>query len=243
MTARTLGWLALAALCPAASADAGVIRGVLRPPVMAAPASMPMPGYPGTLHALPAPDPVVNDRASDAVISVERVPAAVESTLAPETGHPQLAQKNQAFVPRVLPVAAGTTVDFPNLDPIFHNVFSVSPGKRFDLGKYPRGHSRSVRFDRTGLIQVYCDIHSNMAAFILVLPNRAFVQPDDAGHYQLPELPAGDYVVDVWHPDLPSLKRTVHVPEHGAVDLDLAWGPGSGARPEMAESPDHGEGP
>jgi plastocyanin len=242
MTARTLGWLALATLCPATSAEAGVIRGVLRPPAIAATASMPMPVYPGTLHALPAPDPVVNGRAADAVISVERIPAAIETTLALETRHPQLAQKNQEFVPRVLPVVAGTTVDFPNMDPIFHNVFSVSPGKRFDLGKYPRGHSRSVRFDRAGLIQVYCDIHSNMAAFILVLPNRAFAQPDEAGRFELPELPAGDYVIDVWHPDLPLLKRPVRVPEHGTVDLDLAYGPGA-ARPEVAESPDRGEGP
>jgi hypothetical protein len=173
---------------------------------------------------------------SDAVISIEHVPAGVDSALAPVPGTPRLAQKNQEFMPRVLPVAAGTTVEFPNLDPIFHNVFSVSPGKRFDLGKYPRGQSRRVRFDRPGLIQVYCDIHSNMAAYIVVLPNRAFTQPDESGRFELPALPAGDYVVSVWHPDFPRLRRTIHVPANGDLELNLDYGAASTGAPAVAES-------
>lgn len=243
MNPRTFWWLALAALQPAAAADAGVVHGVLRTPGVMSVASVSSSGYSGSLHALPSADPTVNGRASDAVISVERVPASVETTLAHVPTTPRLAQKNQSFVPRVLPVAAGTTVQFPNFDPIFHNVFSVSPGKRFDLGKYPRGQSRRVRFDRPGLIQVYCDIHSNMAAYILVLPNAAFAQPDESGRFVLPDLPAGEYVVHVWHPDFPPLKRQIRVPEHGDLELDLGYGPAPRNAPDVAESRERGEGP
>src|SRR5262249_17366538 len=161
---------------------------------------------------------------SDAVVSIERIPAAIESTLTRDPGAvPQMAQKDQAFVPRVLAVAAGAAVDFPNLDPIFHNVFSVSPVKRFDLGKYPRGHSRRLVFGKVGLAQVYCDIHANMAGFILVLPNHAFARPDNSGAFALPELPAGTYALTVWHPDLPELHRSVEVPESGEVRVDFSY--------------------
>jgi plastocyanin len=168
--------------------------------------------------------PTVHGLPSDAVVWLERVPASVESTLALRPPSvPQMAQKDQAFVPRVLAVAKGSSVDFPNLDPIFHNVFSVSPVKRFDLGKYPRGHSRRLTFAKPGLVQVYCDIHANMAGFILVLPNRAFTRPDASGAFTLPELPAGTYSIDVWHPDLPDMRRTVVVPESGDVAVDMSY--------------------
>src|SRR5206468_2042109 len=132
------------------------------------------------------------------------------------------AQKDQAFSTRVLPVVIGTTVDFPNQDPIYHNVFSVSPVRRFDLGKYPRGHSKQVTFARPGLVPVFCDIHANMACFILVLPNHAFTQPGADGGYHLPDLPGGTYTVKAWHPDYGEIARTVRVPESGDLSLDLS---------------------
>ena len=239
MTARITGWLLLAALVPAAKAQGGVVSGVVRSSttIHAGPAARS--AYPGSVHSLPNAAPTARGLLSDAVISVDRIPASVDSAIALPASSPRLAQKNQSFVPHVLPVAAGTTVEFPNLDPIFHNVFSVSPVRRFDLGKYPRGHSRSVRFDRTGLVQVYCDIHSNMAAFIVVLPNRAFAQPDAAGRYSLPDLPAGEYVVNAWHPDFRPLRRSVQVPESGDVELDLVF---AGPRAGPAASPPGEEG-
>jgi plastocyanin len=228
--------LALAIPCLAAPAVAGVVRGVLRPPAIVPAAPAARSAYSGSLHALPGSHAHPAGRVADAVISIEGLPAAAESTLTPEPVPPQLAQQNQSFVPHVLPVAVGSTVVFPNFDPIFHNVFSVSPGKRFDLGKYPRGHSRRVRFDRPGVIQVYCDIHSNMAAFIVVLPSRAFTQPDDAGAFALSELPAGEYTLRVWHPDYPPLSRRIRVPKRGDLDLDLGYDAASAARPGIAES-------
>src|SRR4029079_4072173 len=117
---------------------AGVIRGVVH--VSAAHASAPtaFQAYPGHANALP--DAAMDPRGapSDAVVYLESFPSGVDDSIQRAPAMPQLAQKGQRFAPRVLPIAAGTTVDFPNMDPIFHNVFSLSPVKRFDLGRYPR---------------------------------------------------------------------------------------------------------
>jgi hypothetical protein len=109
------------------------------------------------------------------------------------------------------------------MDPIYHNVFSPSPLKRFDLGKYPRGESRAVTFNRPGVVNVFCDIHSDMEAFVLVLPHHAFTQPDADGRYALPALPPGHYVVRAWHPDLQEIRREVDVPESGDLQVDLSF--------------------
>jgi len=166
----------------------------------------------------------VRGRAGDAVVYIAKLPAHVESTLArvPEP-HPLLAQKDEAFVPRVVVVTRGGIVDFPNRDPIFHNVFSLSPTRRFDLGKYRQGHSKSVRFDRTGVVKVYCDIHAEMEAFVLVVANRAYALPRADGSYELPDLPPGRYELRAWHPDLPEITRNVEVPDHGDVRVDVSF--------------------
>jgi len=225
MTHRLWSCLALAACLPAPAQASGVIRGVLQASVSAdAPAAADP--YPGRAGSLPGNHGVPHGRPEDAVVWVEHVSPAADSaaaTLARNAAAPKLAQKNQSFVPRVLPIATGTTVDFPNFDPIFHNVFSLSPIKRFDLGKYPRGQSRRITFGKTGLVNVFCDIHSNMAAFILVLPHHVFTQPDGAGRFALPPLPHGRYLLRVWHPDLPTLEREVEVPANGDVTVDLAY--------------------
>jgi len=215
--------LALASTTSAAPAGAGVIHGTIRTPTPAA-AAPTMNAYPGRANAMAGGMMPVHGRASDAVVYIVRIPAQAESSLAasPEP-HPQLAQKDEAFVPRVVAVARGGTVDFPNRDPIFHNVFSLSPTRRFDLGKYRQGHSKSVRFDRTGLVKVYCDIHAEMEAFVLVVANRAYTLTGADGSYELPELPGGRYEVRVWHPDLPEIERSVEVPDHGDVKLDLSF--------------------
>jgi plastocyanin len=158
---------------------------------------------------------------TDAVVYVESLPADADAAIPRAGALPQLAQKGQRFVPRVLPVAVGTTVDFPNMDPIFHNVFSLSPVKRFDLGRYPRGHSKRVTFGTPGLVNVFCDIHSSMAAYVLVLPHHAFAQPDSDGAFTLPDLPSGHYVLHVWHPDAPAATRSVDLPASGDVSLEV----------------------
>ena len=214
--------IGLALALPDSSAG-GVIRGTLRLPALAAKGAAALNPYAGRASSLPNARPVPHGIVTDAVIYIESLPPGVDSLLARRDPRPRLSQKDQAFAPRVLPVAAGSTVDFPNLDPIYHNVFSPSPLKRFDLGKYPRGHSKSVSFGRPGVVNVYCDIHSDMEAFVLVLPNRAFTQPGAAGGFELPPLPNGRYTVRVWHPDFPEIRREVEVPAGGDVPLDLSF--------------------
>ena len=111
----------------------------------------------------------------------------------------QIRQTNEAFAPRVVVITRGSIIDFPNSDPIFHNVFSLSPGATFDLGRFPRGASRSRVFDKPGLVKVYCHLHSHMSATILVLDHPYFTVPDLDGAFTLPEVPAGSYALVAWH--------------------------------------------
>jgi plastocyanin len=204
-------------------AGAGVISGVVRVPATGRTAEYSTNAYPGRASSLALRSDPSRGLVSDAVVSIASLPASAESTLARDPSEHVLAQKNQAFSARVLPCVVGSTIDFPNLDPIYHNVFSVSPVKRFDLGKYPRGHSKKVRFTKPGIIPVFCDIHSNMASTIVVLPNRAFAKPDATGAFTLPALPAGTYVVKLWHPDFGESQTSVKVPAHGDVAVELEF--------------------
>jgi plastocyanin len=211
--------LTFAVLCLAPPAGAA-IHGTVHVPATGPHAAGPLNAYPGRAGAMPGMHTSPRGRVSDAVVYVAQVPAAAE--LAPANApRPQLAQKDESFVPRVVPVAVGTAVEFPNLDPIYHNVFSLSPSKRFDLGKYPKGRSKRVVFDRTGVVKVYCDIHSEMEAFVLVLPHRAFTQPGPDGGFELPELPPRRYELRVWHPDFAQVVREVVVPASGDLRVDL----------------------
>jgi plastocyanin len=135
-------------------------------------------------------------------------------------------QKDGAFVPRIIPVVAGTVVDWPNADEIFHNVFSMSETTPFDLGLYKRGdESKSILFAKAGRIDVFCSIHSQMSCVVLVLPNPWFALSDDRGRYLIPDLPAGTYQVRAWHERLPPQVQTVVVPADGEARLDFVLGP------------------
>ena len=113
--------------------------------------------------------------------------------------HRQIRQEHEAFVPRVVAVTRGSIIDFPNGDPFFHNVFSLSAASTFDLGRYPDTHSRSRQFTKAGLVKVYCHIHSQMSASILVLDHPYFAMPDDAGGFVLADVPEGEYSLVAWH--------------------------------------------
>ena len=126
-------------------------------------------------------------------------------------------QRNEAFVPFVLAVPVGTTVDFPNSDRTYHNVFSFSKTKRFDLGRYARGRSKSVRFDQPGIVRVFCDIHSHMSAFVLVFGHPYFATTGSDGRYRIDGIPAGSYRVAVWHEGDTRDSRTVVIPARGGV--------------------------
>lgn len=125
---------------------------------------------------------------------------------------PQLVQRNKAFAPHLLVVRAGTEVQFPNKDPFFHNVFSLFNGKRFDLGLYEAGSSKSVRFDRIGVSFLFCNIHEEMSAVIVAVDTPYFAISDRAGRVSLANVPDGQYDQHVWYER--SLPQDLKVLEH-----------------------------
>lgn len=130
--------------------------------------------------------------------------------------HARMVQKDKTFTPHVLAIPVGTTVDFPNFDPIFHNAFSNYDGELFDVGLYPPGSSRSVRFTRPGIVRVFCNIHANMSAIIAVLDTPWFAVTAKDGTYTIADVPEGDYRLNVFHEratpaTLEALKRRVTV--------------------------------
>ena len=130
-------------------------------------------------------------------------------------------QRNESFTPRVVAVTVGSEVEFPNDDPIYHNVFSLSRAKAFNLGRYPRGHTRSVRFDRTGVVKVFCEIHSHMSATVMVFDHPWFAVPSDDGRFELPAMPAGDREITAWHERLGDTTTRVRVEVGRPVTADF----------------------
>src|SRR5215471_12998097 len=117
---------------------------------------------------------------------------AVDEPVPAAGRHATMVQKNKTFTPHVLPVLVGSTVDFPNFDPIFHNAFSSYSGQVFDVGLYPPGRSRTVTFKREGVVRVFCNIHSTMSAVIVVLKTPWFAVSDDSGAFTIPDVPPGE---------------------------------------------------
>lgn len=110
-----------------------------------------------------------------------------------------IAQKDEQFVPHVVAVTAGSSVAFPNNDPFFHNVFSLSRGASFNLGRYPSGSSRSAVFNRPGIVKVFCEIHSQMSAVVRVFDHEWFTIPSEDGSYSIDNVPPGEHTLVAWH--------------------------------------------
>src|SRR5205809_2515634 len=135
----------------------------------------------------------------------------------------EVAQKDLAFLPALLPIEMGTRVEFPNLDDTYHNIFSYSPVKRFDLGRY-RPEERpipSVMFDKPGLVILRCDIHEHMRGLILVLNTPYFVMSDTAGRFRLDKLPAGRYTLKAWIDSRTTRERSIDLKEGQTLHVDL----------------------
>ena len=144
-------------------------------------------------------------------------------------------QRNLTFIPHILPVLVGSTVDFPNNDKVNHNVFSLSRAKKFNLGSYKFGDKQTVRFDQPGIVEIRCDVHAEMIAYIMVLKTSFWSLTDEQGHFEIPDLnylkqsgfqeindlPAGNYVIKTWHEKLKTRKTPVAVPENGPVSVHL----------------------
>jgi plastocyanin len=229
-------WLTLG-LCLVALTDP-LARQQTRPPVQTAPRR----AGTGTIHGrvdfvtppvdrerrvnaseLGMPATHASDDRRRSVVYLDPAPRAAFD--AREEPHASLDQRDETFVPHVLAIVAGTTVDFPNNDRTYHNVFSLSKTRSFDLGRYAAGHSKSVRFERPGIVRVFCDIHSHMSAFILVFAHRYFAVTDDAGEYHIDNVPPGTYTVVAWNEAMAQDSGRATVPDGGGeVELSFLFG-------------------
>ena len=173
--------------------------------------------------------------AGDCVVWVEQIPEKLEQRLAApprrwfwQEPRPQplvrIEQRRERFVPQVTAVALGSQIEFANRDRIYHNAFSVSAARRFDLGKYAPGRVDTLDFLKPGVINVHCDIHPTEGlGYIVVTPNHAFTRPDANGRFELPRLPAGHYIAHAWHPRRGEIQAGFDVPRRGAADVQLRY--------------------
>lgn len=167
---------------------------------------------------------------ADAVVYIEKMPEPrkgparrSKGSRPVEAAAPVVVAKGDAFSPRVLPVVAGTKVVFRNDDHVYHSTFSVSRAKRFDLGTYAPGRTRTVVFDRPGVVNLFCSLHPKTAGFVVVVPNPEFARADAKGAFALPPLPAGTYTIEAWHPKYGARKATVTVAADHDADVRIVF--------------------
>lgn len=185
--------LALALWLGAATpAVAGDVQGTVTLPDR--PVKKPRPGnrYPGKA-------PEGDEKRGPAIVFIEGVTAG--APFAPPKEHAQMSQSGRQFAPLALAILVGTTVDFPNADDEYHNVFSRSKAKEMELGRYGKGESRSETFDKPGLVRLRCEVHGSMHAVIFVAENPYFAVTDEAGKFTIKNLPPGKYRIYAFHED------------------------------------------
>jgi len=183
----------------------------------------------GSLPPAPSRDPIAAEL-HNVVVYLEGDSALLSASDARAEAHRHgsIAQRDERFMPHVMPIVQGGTVEFPNDDDVYHNVFSLSPaaapgGKGFDLGRYPKGSWKSWTFNQAGTVQVFCHIHSDMSAIVLVLANPFFASPEDDHHFAIDDVPEGDYTIVGWHERIKPITRRIHVSagQTTSVDFDI----------------------
>ena len=133
-----------------------------------------------------------------------------------------IAQRDEQFVPHVVAITTGSSVSFPNDDPFFHNVFSLSRGASFNLGRYPSGVTRARNFRRSGLVKVFCELHSHMSAVIRVFDHPWFTIPDDHGSFAIDGVPAGEHTLVAWHERIGERRDRVTIRPGQATEVTFA---------------------
>lgn len=172
--------------------------------------------------AVPLDAPAAGVKAADK-LGFERSHVAVyiEGSGPAEKSAAEIKQQDRTFVPDMAVVSVGSTVSFPNLDAIFHNIFSLSKPRSFDLGNYPQGETRTETFPVPGVVYVYCHLHPNMSATIVVAPNKWYARSSEDGRFMLTGVPPGTYKVTAWHKAAGFFSQTVTVSETGAPPLSF----------------------
>jgi plastocyanin len=207
--------IAAAAVIPTSAAVAtGRVEGVVRlvasnePPIASG-------AYPSRRVSHPAPR---TSEIGNVIVFIKDAPAP--ASLAP--GRARMTQVDESFSPRVVAITRGSTIEFPNADPYFHNVFSLSRGATFDLGRYPRGQSRTRVFTQPGLVKVYCHLHSHMSASIMVFDHPYFTVPSNDGSFALADVPPGDYRVSAWHERIGESPKAIHIEAGSTVRIEFS---------------------
>ncbi|MEX2260421.1 MAG: carboxypeptidase regulatory-like domain-containing protein [Bryobacteraceae bacterium] len=209
-------FITLAGLAPIRAADIEgmiVVKHKLTKPKVTASASSYARGAAVELGSGGQEDPLAFERT--------RVAIYLEGDLPSKPVAATMEQKNRQFLPDTVVIPAGSTVSFPNLDAIFHNVFSLSKPKTFDLGNYSRDHTRTVTFPKPGIVFVHCHLHPNMAAAIVVSPNGWNAKADAAGRFTLRSVPQGRYTVVAWHKAAGFFRQTVQVRENRGATVEF----------------------
>jgi plastocyanin len=199
---------------PNAAPAAGRIEGVVRlsasgePPIASG-------AYPTRRVSRPAP------RLSEITNVIVFLKDPPRSAALPAT-RARMLQTDETFTPRVVAITRGSSVEFPNSDPFFHNVFSLSRGASFDLGRYPRGQSRARVFSLPGLVKVYCHLHSHMSASIMVFDHPYFTIPSVEGGFVIDGVPAGDHRISAWHERIGESPKDIRVEPGGTVRVEFS---------------------
>lgn len=196
-----------------------IIKKTLTRRSVTAPVSMYQRGVSVHLGKAAGDDPLAYEQ-SRVVVYLEGSVANNQETTDPSTPA-KIQQIDRQFVPDLIVVPVGSVVSFPNMDPIFHDVYSLSKAKSFDLGAYDKGETRRVTFTKPGIVEVYCHLHPNMAATVVVMPNRYYARPDHDGRYRISNVPPGHYTLVAWHKTAGFFRKAIDVATDQTTTADF----------------------